>query len=82
MLSSKILKIREPQKLSGTSVVKHLKATILSLLEIMRRRLPIKKILSTQLLMGFRWFSLREVIRILQSVSKVTKSWFPQVKKR
>ena len=53
-----------------------------ALLEIMRRRLPIKKILSTQLLMGFRWFSLREVIRILQSVSKVTKSWYPQVKKR
>jgi len=70
---SKILKIKEPQILSGTSAEKRLRDIISLLSKIMKRRQLIKKILSTQLLMGCRWSSLREMMRISQSVSKVTK---------
>lgn len=73
MWPSKISKIKEPQTSLGTSAAKRLRATILSLSKTMRRRLLIKKILSTPLLMGYRWLSLKDMIRILQSVSKVTK---------
>ena len=70
---SKILKIKEPQISSGTSAEKHLRGIISLLSKIMKRRPLIKKILSILLLMGCRWSSLREMMRILQSVSKVTK---------
>ena len=75
MLLSKISKIKEPQILSGISVEKRQRGIISSLSKIMRRRPLIKKILSTPLLMDYRWSSLRDMIKISQSVSKVTKWW-------
>jgi len=75
LLLSKISKIKEPQILSGISVEKRQRGIISSLSKIMRRRPLIKKILSTPLLMDYRWSSLRDMIKISQSVSKVTKWW-------